>query len=114
MKFAAYRRMNSIVERNCFLEHQNRWLRDTVRNLSRLVYVDGLTGLANRRYFDAARYGGEEIALLLPGLEAWKTTVVVDKLRQCVAEISGRNRIMYEPVHQPDDLCRRTPVGECR
>jgi diguanylate cyclase (GGDEF)-like protein len=43
-----------LADRNRFLEQQNRQLKLTVRRLSRLVFVDGLTGLANRRYFEMA------------------------------------------------------------
>jgi diguanylate cyclase (GGDEF)-like protein len=34
------------------LEHENQRLQLTVRRLRQLAYVDGLTGLANRRHFD--------------------------------------------------------------
>ena len=42
------------AERNRLLEHQNRELRLAVLRLRRLVYVDDLTGLANRRHFEDA------------------------------------------------------------
>jgi diguanylate cyclase len=137
-----------IVERNLFLERQNRELKLSVQRLRRAAFVDSLTGLANRRYFEmslnselrraarahkplalavcdidhfkrfndtfghqcgdtvlrkvaaafqpccrragdvAARYGGEEFALLLPGLEAWRTLAIVERLRQRVAQLS--------------------------
>jgi diguanylate cyclase len=41
-------------EENTRLQAQNRQLKLTVERLKRLVYVDGLTGLANRRYFETA------------------------------------------------------------
>jgi diguanylate cyclase len=44
----------SLVERTHFLERQNQQLKLTVQRLTQLVYVDGLTGLANRRYLDIA------------------------------------------------------------
>lgn len=44
----------SLQRRNRMLEEQNRDLRLTVHRLRRLALIDGLTGLANRRYFDFA------------------------------------------------------------
>jgi diguanylate cyclase len=41
-----------IFERTRALEQQNLRLQLTVRHLKRLAYVDGLTGLGNRRFFD--------------------------------------------------------------
>jgi len=41
-----------IAERARALEQQNQRLQLTVRHLKRLAYVDGLTGLGNRRFFD--------------------------------------------------------------
>lgn len=41
-----------VVERNRTLERQNRQLQLTIAHLKQLVYVDGLTGLANRRCFE--------------------------------------------------------------
>jgi diguanylate cyclase (GGDEF)-like protein len=43
---------DSLVHRNRVLEHQNRQLQLIVARLSHLAYLDGLTGLANRRYLD--------------------------------------------------------------
>jgi diguanylate cyclase len=43
-----------VEERNRLLERQNRDLKLKVERLARLVYLDALTGLANRRYFDTA------------------------------------------------------------
>lgn len=43
---------DALVQRNRVLEHQNQQLKLIVGRLSRLVYLDSLTGLANRRYLD--------------------------------------------------------------
>lgn len=45
---------SAAADRNRLLEEQNRALRLTVLRLRRLVHVDSLTGLANRRWLDRA------------------------------------------------------------
>jgi diguanylate cyclase len=150
---------DAVAERNRRLERQNRELKLTVQRLSKLVYVDGLTGLANRRYLDsaleaelrrvsrtrtrvtlmfcdidhfkrinddfghqcgdavlrkvgetisrhcrragdvAARYGGDEFALLLPSVDSAETIAIAERLRRSVAAISIPRRAAYEGEH---------------
>jgi diguanylate cyclase (GGDEF)-like protein len=47
-------RLSILEKKNALLEETNRQLRLDLRRLERLVYIDSLTGLWNRRFFDAS------------------------------------------------------------
>jgi diguanylate cyclase (GGDEF)-like protein len=51
---ASTHRLSALEQRNEDLASTNRHLRLTIERLERLVYLDDLTGLSNRRYFDSA------------------------------------------------------------
>ena len=143
--------IRTLEKRSLVLEETNRSLRLEVTHLKRLVYLDALTGLGNRRCFDAAvvaeigraartgtpltllicdvdrfkdcndafgheagdaalveiartlaryvrrggdlavRYGGDEFALLLPGVHLARAKSVADEIRAAVGELTVRH-----------------------
>lgn len=73
-------RLNTLVQQKAELEATARELRGEVQRLQRLVYLDPLTGLGNRRHFDAvvaaelsrALRTSEPLALLICDVDRFK------------------------------------------
>lgn len=97
------------------LEMENHKLRGTVRRLRQLAFLDGLTGLPNRRHFDLAldsevrraRRSGAPLALILCDLDHFKR--VNDKLGHQAGDdvLRGLGRLLSETCCRAGDLAAR-------
>lgn len=104
----AYAGFASLEARNAELEETNRRLRLDIERLQRLVYLDPLTGLGNRRHFDAVA-GSELRRAVRTGKPLSLLICDVDHFKQCNDRYGheGGDRVLVEIAGILQQFCRR-------
>ena len=98
----------ALEARNAELEETNRRLRLDIERLQRLVYLDPLTGLGNRRHFDTVA-ASELRRAVRTGMPLSLLICDVDHFKQCNDRYGhdGGDRVLVEIVDVLRQFCRR-------